>query len=262
MPVFAIKKKRYFLTGGSVAPASYANRVDLSVNGGFVENFQEVGAIFRTKTNVNPVGGYNGGGIGNKAILGNYGFDGLLLSALTSLSWRSKNLTPQNIQPPVQQFMNLQVELDPVNYAGVYAIFALLNANPGPLQQGVVTTPAPNETEVTWNAATDYTQVVVDRGMFLSSAPIPWPGPGTFNAANLGVGAGDPPVGAWPARSYKWSSIVAAFPNACIRNANTNDGGLPRNTITAGVLLVSGDSGTVIIHERRLISWKLNGAEI
>lgn len=223
----------------------FPDRVDLSVNGAFVEAFQSAKAILRTQTNVNPAGGFTGGGTGNKAILGNLGFDNFPLSGLQTLRWRQKNLTPQ--QPyttPLDGYMNLVVELDPSGSPGNYSLFSLCMDSGPVINIGVATTPAPNELQLDWDVAANYTQVVLDKGVAGVVAPV--------------VGVPGPP-NTWPSRSYRVQDILTAYPNARLRNANPADGGMPKNTIVAAVLRNMGDSGTVTIAQRLLMEWRFNG---
>jgi hypothetical protein len=233
---------------------TYANRADLSVNGALVEGFRTTGAILRTQTNLNVAGGFAGGGVGNKCILGNWGYDNFALSALLSCRFRFLDLTPQIVMIAGNNgYFNTIVELDPVGAPGVFAIFSFCTDNP-PVNVGVVTTPALNTRQIDWSTPANFVGVVLDKGMVTAGGPIvvQSAGPANFplNTAN------------WSSRGYSIPSILVAYPNARLRNALPVDGGMPFNSVVPAILLVLGDSGNRVLAQRLLQSWQLNGVEI
>src|SRR5271169_751457 len=73
--------------GGGGALQEFVNRIDVSVNKARVDNAQSSSPVLTTQTGTNLVGAFNGGGLGNKAILGIQGFDLMPLSQLFSIVW-------------------------------------------------------------------------------------------------------------------------------------------------------------------------------
>lgn len=75
------------------------DRRNHAVNGASVEDFTAVagsaGPVLRTNTQVNAAGGFNGGGTGNKAMLGHWFTAPLPLGALASLQVDYEQLTPE-----------------------------------------------------------------------------------------------------------------------------------------------------------------------
>lgn len=269
---FGLLDAIWLSTGVGGLPIS--DRRDHSVNGSFIEYWNMTLPIMRWKTNVNPVGGYTGTGTGNKAILGHWLSAPMPLSALTTLEFSVQQLTPEaGVNGNTIPYVNLVVELEPVGlHAGVYTIFSMMSRDFPTLNLGAFVDAAPFYT-VTWNAALHNAQVVSDRGLYRLSPPLPvWdppfppagpPGqfivPAAFIAPSVG---GNPPVGNWTQRSYTMASILAFYPAARIINVNSLDGGLPRLTITAGVLMSAGDSINVRQNAVRVLAWKMNGIAI
>lgn len=257
-------------SGGS----GVADRRNHSVNGASIEHYAApsgtTGPILRTNTNVNPAGGYTGGGTGNKAILGHRLSAPLLVSALSTIEFSVEHLTPEvGVAGNAIPFVNLVVELDPTGpHAGIYTIFSMMSRDFPLLNLGAFVDAPPIYT-VTWDAALHYAQVVSDRGLYRSSLPLPaWDPPfpaagppGQFVVPAVGVG-GDPPAGSWTSRAYTMASILAFYPSARIVNANSLDGGTPKLTITAGLMLALGDSANVKQNAVRLLDFKLNGVAV
>ena len=246
------------------------DRRDHSVNGSLVDGFDGATPVLRTKTDAHPAGGYNGGGVGNKAILGFFAKGAMPLSALQSLAFVVEQLTPEaGLVGNVIPYMNVIVELDPQGpHAGVYSILSMMSREFPLLNLGSFVDAAPIYS-VSWDAQLHFCQVVSDRGLFRTSLPLPvWDPPfplagppGQFVPPSVGVG-GDPPPGSWTSRSYSLGQILGFYPLAQVVNASSLDGGMPKTTITSGLALVLGDSANVKQNACRLLSWKLNGADI
>ncbi len=241
---------------GGIVP----DRRDHSVNGASVESHTTPNPILKTHADVNPAGSYNGGGAGNKAILGHFFSAPLLLSALASVEWTVELLAPESVPigPNVRPYGNLVVEMDPIGAPGVYSILLIGDvANPLPL--GTYSVPKPNQFRCVWSAAADQTIVVLLSKM-ITSSPAP---PGTILVAPASGPA--PPLvsGSWPSWSFTIASIVAVYPLARIVNAASGDGGLPKSpTITGGLMLICGSSGNFVQNAVRVLDWKLNASPI
>jgi len=99
--------------GGGGGPLNF-NRVDCSVNSGRVEALYESVSYLHGQTAGNVAGGFNGGGVGNKAIIGFSAADGLLLSAWNgqlSYTWKSLQVSTS----PLKVYANLVVDLGPLD---------------------------------------------------------------------------------------------------------------------------------------------------
>ena len=94
----------------------------------------------RTGSNANPAGAFNGGGTGNKSMLGLTGYSGLSIAALTALSYTFKNLlgpggpffVPPGGPTVTTPYCNLIVDFDPLG-AGDLRVLALMDDSLNPL---------------------------------------------------------------------------------------------------------------------------------
>lgn len=243
------------------------NRRDHSVNGARVDLFNTTQAILRTMTNSNPLGGYAGGGVGNKAILGHFLTAPLLLSALVSIDFTVLRITPEETPLAVNSlpYANLVIELDPVGAPGVYSIFVFGDVN-NPLLLGAYSVPGLNQHRCLWTAASPGSGVlVVNFKGILTFVPGP-----TANAILVGPAAQglNPIIGvtlasAWQTAAYSIAQIVAVYPLARIVNAFSADGGLPKSpTVTSGVMMIIGSSSNSLQNAVQVLDWKLNGLSI
>lgn len=212
----------------------FPNRVDLSVNSARVESANSVYPMLHTQTGGNTAGGYNGGGLGNKSILGIDVGNGLPLGQLKTVAYTWLNAAPFIASFPV--YANLVVDIN--GDGSVYKIFVIdPSVNPALNVTTNVTNPDGSVT-TTFDAATNYVQVV----NFI---------PPVVPAVNLGP--------SWPSQSFRMSDILAAYPNAVLRRAASGDGGLPNGTVTPAFLLATGDSNNNTIRQFRLSAIKFNG---
>lgn len=249
------------------AGAGTGNLVDLSVNNASVDfGFDEV--VLRTggvTGSPNVTGAFNGGGTGNKAILGLRGFNGKPLSALSTVEFSfTSQLGPTGpfYNPPgaistTVPYVNLIIDFDPTVPGGDLRLISLLDssltlaivnvigtyANPGGL----------NTLIYSWDATMDV--------LIVNSPPNPTPG-GVPPSVTVGP--------SWPANAYSWSALKAANPNAIFVDAfpanpvffPTGDGGAPAGAILPALLLASGDSGNLTKSGKRIIEWKINGVPV
>ena len=189
---------------GSALPASLMDLVDLSVNDASADVDAE-GLHLRTHSDVLRAGGFNGSGTGNKAIAGVPGYDGSALAELSGLAWES-TIVAGSATP----YLNLVIDL-----------------------------------------ACDGSRLVIIVG----DATTVTPGNGAGGSLRYAYAAGDP---VWKAvgglddllPSHVTStggtldSVVAAYPAACLRDAQTGDGGMPAAEPTTAILFITGDSQT------------------
>ena len=244
--------------GGGGGPTLVAGRRNHSVNAASIEAFDTTSPIMRTNTTLNGAGGFNGGGVGNKAILGHWIDAPLALSALASIELLIEQLTPEAGLAFTIPYLNAIVELDPVGYPGVLAVLSFGDTQ-NPLNLGTYTTPALNQHRTVWTPGANFLQVVSDKGMGPPqvSTPVPVAGPATVPISH---GIAQPSN--WNNHDYSLANLVVAYPNARIVNGSSLDGGMPRTTKTAGFLVTLGDSSTRIQNSVSLIEWKINGISV
>jgi hypothetical protein len=222
---------------------AFLARGDFSVNKASVDNAWSAFPVIKTQTGVNAAGGYNGGGTGNKAILGVDVGDGLLLSAFTGLAYTWRPMVPY-VATPLLPYINLIVELGAPAPAGYKILNIDPNAPPALNSQTTINNGDGTFT-TTFNSATNFIQVVNDVPGYPPGNPVP--------AVNLA------PAGIWTTRSYRISDIVAAYPTATLRKVASGDGGLPIATVTPAMLVIGGDSGTNRVEAWRIGPMSFNG---
>jgi len=236
---------------GVVVPAAIDRR-DHSVNGSYIEywNMVQPRPILHTRTNVSPAGGYNGGGTGNKAILGHFLSAPMPLGSLLSLDWSMDTLTTEAVGVNILMYANLLVEMDPIGDPGNISILVLGD------RDNVLNLGTYIAKRTLWTPSTNFVMVVNDKKM--ATFPIP-PGPIIVPTSQGGV---QTVAAAWQNHDYSIANILAAYPNARIVNASSLDGGMPKTTITSGISLVLGSSGSFVLNAVALVDWKLNGSGI
>ena len=190
-------------------PPSLADIDDHSVNRASValstdDASGDVALWMTTESGSNDAGAFHGGGVGNKAIAGVPGFDGLPLAELAVLRVQAR---PVLGDPEL--YLNVLVDL----------------GCDGEALKIVVVAPD------SWGESG------VDADGYLSLA-------------------GDPAAGQWravgglddilpshlDAPSGTLTDVLDSYPDACLRDADTLDGGMPVDTVTRSVLWLLGDS--------------------
>jgi hypothetical protein len=223
-------------SGGSIATPLYPTRFDLSVNSARVEGAQGALSSFVTPaTGPNTVGGYNGGGVGNKAILGFKGYNGLPLASIKTISWQYEIVSMGGAPTVllVNPYLNLIVNLNGVDIR-IFVIDPTL-ASPDPRNTGTLSISPSGTRTFTHDTSTNYVQIVNSPNVAPPPSPaIPPPTPV--------VGPG-PPYIIWNNYAFRWSDIIATFPGAVLVEALSTDGGLPKSTNMPAMLLIAGDSG-------------------
>jgi hypothetical protein len=235
--------------------------LDLSVNAAGVDRFEDLAVVLRTGSRVNVAGAYTGGGTGNKAIMGVLGFDGLALGALLSVAFTWENVvgpggttfSPPGAASVTVPYVNLVVDFG----GGDLRVLVLMDAQLNPAVSaaiGVYTNPGGlNVITHSWTAA---------LGVLIVNAP-PDPVPGGV-APIVSVGP------AWPEKVYSMAALVAANPLARLVDAfpgapspfPAGGGGLPAGAIIPGVVLASGDSGTIVRSGKRVRELLVNGDNV
>lgn len=232
------------VTGGGADLFEFLDRGDFSVNKARVENAWSARPVLHTQTGVNTAGGFNGGGLGNKAILGVDVGNGLPLASLLSLSYTWRPLVPY-VATPFQPFVNLVVELGAPAPAG-YKILVIDPASVPALNTHTTINNGDGTFTTSWAESSNLIQVVNDTPAFPPGTPPP--------VVNIGA--------SWVNRSYSLAAIAAAYPLAALRRVSSLDGGLPVATITPAMMLVGGDSGNNRIQAWELSAISFNGLAV
>lgn len=231
----------------------YSNRYDLSVNDGRVDAAQTASPVMITNTSLNNPGGFNGGGTGNKAILGFKGHAGLPLGQLKTLSFEWEIVAP--LEPSLlfaAPYVSIVLELAPAQYK----ILTIDPGSPG-LNLGTLTTIGTDRYRFEHVAVADqnYVQVV---NAFTAQIPVPPVPAMPIVSPPVPIAAGTGP--SWPSASFRYSDILASFPGATLVDVFTGDGGLPsRQTITPSLMMILGDSGFRQVRYIRMGNVMLNG---
>lgn len=244
---------------GEGGAGSILNREDQSINGASAPGVYTSQQFFlQTSTQINPAGAYNGGGTGNKSVAAFKGFDGVRLDTLTEpLDYTRRNMSPTS-GSPWTSFVNIIVEFEPAINPGLFKILSLNTADPiAPAGSGApagnpgiftVTTPEPDVERRVWDPSTNIVEVVTGLAG-LSVVPAP-----DYVA---------PSVPAWQGEGFLMSTLLANYPDAVIRNADTGDGGLMLSPlISGGLMLVEGDSGMGVFSLIKIEALSFNGVTL
>jgi hypothetical protein len=236
----------------SSSPSGSGLSTDFSVNAASADILADLSVVLRTGSRTNAAGAYVGGGTGNKSILGVPGFSGLPLGNLQSLSFEWKNVIgpagPNYIPPEavttVTPYCNLIVDFDPNGAGDIRVLVILTDQVPPAVRASLGTyTNLGNVLTYSWDADTQNASIV-------NAPPNPVPG-GVLPDVNVG------PL--WLERSYKFTDLVAANPDAILVDAYPNDGGLPAGAVVPAILILSGDSGTLVKSGKWVSNIMVNG---
>jgi len=238
------------LRGGGGAFEMFS-RVDCSVNAAYVESPYSRTPVLHTRSSGQVAGGYNGGGVGNKSILGFRVGNGLPLGQLQRIEYTWLDLNPA--MSGFATYANLIIDVN--GDGSAYKIAVIDPASLPGLNNGTTVTNPDGSHTTTWLGASN--NVLLVNGLL--NPPLPPGGPG-FVPPTV---PGGPLPGGWPSNSYSIAAILAAYPNAKLAEASSGDGGLPRapNT-TPAFLLATGDSNNQVIRAFLLSNVKFNGAVV
>ena len=231
-------------TGGGGDLFAHLGRADCSVNSACVENAWSDKPVLKTQTAGNVAGGFNGGGIGCKAILGVVAGVDLPLASLLSLSYTWRPLVPFN-PTPFKPYANLIVELGAPAPAG-YKILVIDPSTVPALNTHTTVANGDGTFTTSWDAGANLIQVVNDTPAYPPGTPPP--------VVDLG--------GTWLNRSYSLAQIAADYPLAALRQVSSLDGGLPKTTVTPPFLIVGGDSSNNRMQAWQLSAITFNGAPV
>lgn len=193
-------------TGGDADFESLNDVIDLSVNdasAGVVDD-DAGGLRLLTEAGDNEVGGFNGSGTGNKSIAGLPGFDGLALADFSGAAYETTSVTDGSTP-----YLNVVVDLDCTG-----TTYKVLVADTSEVASP---TSVGDATRYEYAASGNQWKAVGGLDDLLPS--------------HLAAGAGG-----------TLSSVVAAYPDACLRDAETGDNGLPACEETTAIMLILGDS--------------------
>lgn len=185
--------------------SSLADVMDHSVNRASAALADDEGGLrLYTEPGDNEVGGFHGSGTGNKAIGGLPGFDGMALGDLSGLVVET-TLVTGGWTP----YFNLILDLDCAceTYKVIVADASLV-ASPSSTDDGASR----------YEYAADAAQWKAVGGL------------DDLLPAHLASEGGT------------LTSVAAAYPDACLRDADTGDNGLPAGEVTSAVLIILGDS--------------------
>ena len=210
------------------AQFSFPNRVDCSVNSAYVQDPYSLAPVLHTRTGGNPVNGFNGGGLGNKCILGFRTVDTLGIGSWSGHQYTYKDLSP--LTSLWQPYSNYVVDMN--GNGTLYKIFSMDPLVNPLLNLTSSVTNLDGSKTVTHTGGTHYVQVVSDLA-------------GVAPFVDLGGGN-------WTNRAWRISDILAVYPSARFKEAASGDGGMPKSMVTPAFMLVVGDSSNNLIHAARL----------
>lgn len=214
--------------------------------------------ILWTGSQARGTGAFTGGGTGNKAICGIFGFDGLPLSLLTSLTVTWQNITgkagphynPAEPATTVTPYLNLLVDFNPAGPSD-RRILVVCSDGLNPLISNAIGTYSNpgglNTLTYSWSSSQSV-QIV-------NAPPNAVPGLVTPSVSVA-------PTTDWRNNCYSFSALSAANPLAVLRDCWPNDGGLPVGQIVPSILLCSGDSGTFEKSGKLILSMAVNGSSV
>jgi hypothetical protein len=240
---------------GGASDFAFQNRVDCSVNSAHVESTYAALPVLHAQSGGNTAGGYNGGGTGNKSILGFRVGNGLSLSLLSSIEWTWFDLNPATSGFPV--YANLVIALNGPLGSQINKILVIDPASAPVLNNGTTITNPDGSFTTTFLAAS--MNVLVVNGLAMSGVspgpPFVMPDQPPALIPPFGLPAG------WGSVSYSLATILANYPAATLVEVSSGDGGLPKApNKTPPFMLITGDSGNQIIRAFRLSNVRFNGA--
>jgi hypothetical protein len=245
--------------GPTPSPA-FARRIDHSVNNARVDEIYTATPVLRANSAGNAAGGYNGGGVGNKCILG-IDVGSVPLASLVSIEYTFIDLN-FGVEPsgsPPLPYLNLVLDMN-----GDGSAFKLASIDPsfGPpsLANCTVVTNLDGSKTVTFNASTN--NLLVVNGVPVP--PLPPGGPGFVPPTQTTNPV--PPFGlpgAWQSASYSIAAILAAYPAARLHLGATGDGGMPKSpNVTLALMVILGDSTNQIEQAWLLSDVRFNGSQV
>lgn len=224
------------------------DRIDCSVNAAYVEALYSDSPVLHARSGGNIAGGYNGGGAGNKCVIGFRVGNLLPLTEFSGISYTWLDLNPAT--PGLSVYANFVLDLN--GDGSAFRIVVVDPASLAVLNNGTTVLNPDGSKTTTFDAST--MNLLVVNG--LPVPPLPPGGPGFVPPTVPGA----PLPGGWVSNSYSISAILAAYPDCRFSEAASGDGGLPISpNVTPAFLLGTGDSGNQLIRAFRLSSVKFDG---
>lgn len=193
--------------------------LDQSVNRATV-GVEDGALVLRTESGDNPVGAFNGEGTGNKAIGGLPSYDGLPLSELSDLAVEAAAVTGGST-PYFNVLVQLECGCDDELVVVADSTVATTTDLGGGLTRYAYAADAPQ-----WKAVGGLDDLL------------------PAHLASTGGSLAD---------------VVAAYPDACLADADTGDNGLPKGVINSAILLILGDSLNTSALEQRVEALEIVG---
>lgn len=229
----------------------FPDRVDCSVNSAHVESLYGKAPVLHAQPGGNVAGGFNGGGLGNKCILGFRVGNLLPLGSLSGFKYTWRDLNPAT--PGIATYVNLVLDVN--GNGSAYKIAVVDPASPPGLGNGTTVTNPDGTKTTTFDAATMNLLIVLG----LPVPPLPPGGPGFVPPTVPGA----PLPGGWPSNSWSIAAILAAYPACRLAEASSLDGGLPKapNT-TPAFMIITADSINMLVRAFRITDIEFNGVAI
>lgn len=241
------------LVGSGGESFEFPGRVDCSVNSAHVEAPYSSTPVLHAQSGGNLAGGFNGGGTGNKCILG-YRVGSLPLAALTEIEWTWLDLNPATTGLPV--YANLVIALNGPPGSAPFKI-GVVDPAAFPALVNASTITNPDGSFTTRFDASSMNLMIVNGLAAPGFAVGPPFVPPTVSLAPL------PPAANWGSNSYSIAAILAAYPGAVLMDASSLDGGLPvAPNVTPHFMLITGDSINQRIRAFKLSDVKFNGVVV
>lgn len=240
--------------GAGLVPSSVG--ADYSVNSAAVDGLPDGTVVMRTGSPSNPIGAYNGGGIGNKSILGLSVLSGQPIKNLTDISFTWENIlgpTGPFANPPggptvLTPYVNMLIDFAPLTGGDKRIVTVMDDSLNASITNSIGTYQNPgglNTLTYSWSKSQNI--------LIIGSPPAATPG-GVVPAVTVG------PL--YLENSYRWADVVAANPDAIFMDFFNNDGGAPAGAIMNSLRLVSGDSANVVKSGKHILEFKLNGIKL
>lgn len=193
---------------------------------------------FFNHVRTNQAGNFNGGGTGNKMLMGIKGFNNLPFNQAPSIEFVA-DIKQGSLNPYVQFLVQLGV--------GEPRIISLDSFLGSPVYNNVLkrTSLGGTRYKYEWDFANQ--EVYIVSGIVGALAGLDY-----YNTGGVG----------WTFQAYYTARIMAMYPSAVIKEMIITDGGAPKSKKLCGVYFGVGDSSTAAYQHKVIEYIKLNGTKI